>query len=96
MAEKPKEYRIETFIDMVECTNPSNLDAFIADLKSALNIIHLAKIAAKLNNEPIKIQNYLTWIDDGENKMTLEVSSEQLKDKMTDLLNKDLDETQQK
>ncbi len=62
-----KEYKINTVQDMIDCTNPDNLDYFISDLKALLQIAHELEIPV------IKKDGYL-WIDDNKKQIDVIVS----------------------
>lgn len=76
MSDKSKEYKIQTFSDMVNCTNPENLDGFINDLKMVLSMAHLVKGIAELKGakeDDVSVQEYFMWTDDGINEVNMDL-----------------------
>ena len=76
---KAKSFKIETFEDMLNCTNEDNLDMFLSDLKGAIQSYHMIRDTARLsvknyNSSKIKTSGY-TWIDDGKNEINIELRS---------------------
>ena len=83
---QPKQYQINTVQDMIDCTNESNLENFLTDLKycisSAHSIRNLAEVIGEVNGIPHEKRKVFadgfTWIDDGKHdgKITIDVKSE--------------------
>lgn len=65
-----KEHEIKTVQDMLSCINEENIDRFLTDLKNVL-------LSAKNISNALEVSNLLkdgyTWIDDGENNLTINV-----------------------
>lgn len=67
--EKPKKYNIETLQDIIDCTNESNLDDFLTDLKSFLKMAHsIRELNTSLSGEDAPFEGKMKWIDDGKNE----------------------------
>ena len=72
---KPKEHKIETFQDMVNCTTPENLDNFLKDLKGLIATQHMVRAACELGGVDYKEVETVSikWIDDGKHDITNEM-----------------------
>ena len=80
---KPKEYKIKTVQDIIDCTNKSNLDNFLTDFRKMLEMAHafreLSKSLAEIAGLPREMQEIeskgFVWIDDGkhDSKVTIGV-----------------------
>lgn len=73
---KAKEHQVNTVQDMIDCTNESNLDNFLTDLKGMLAAAHLFREIGEGNG--IKdglISKGFTWIDDGAHEITIYLES---------------------
>jgi len=77
----PKKYKIKTIQDMIDCTNESNLDSFLKDLKALLITAHTFRGMVKLigkkeglskEMQEIKSKGY-TWIDDGKHEIETKI-----------------------
>ena len=75
----PKQYKISTVQDMIDCTNEKNLDAFLKDLKSVIETAHavgdLANIVGEIeglskDESAIESDGFI-WIDDGKNDISI-------------------------
>jgi hypothetical protein len=72
-----KQYQIKTVQDMINCTNETNLENFLTDLKGLMQQAHMLRELAKLsggNDDSLKLEDKgFTWIDDNENKITISI-----------------------
>lgn len=76
---KAKEHQINTIQDIFECTDIDNVDMFLKDLKGILLSGYLIREVSK-DMEGIEIiSNGFTWIDDGEHKIDIELTSTTIK-----------------
>lgn len=66
---KLKEYKIETITDIIDSTNIDNIDSFLLDLKAVIVNAHFIK---SIDNK-VKISKNYTWIDDGVNKLVVDL-----------------------
>lgn len=74
-------YKINTIQDMIDCTNESNLDNFIIDLKGFLSTAHLIrKLGKKIKSSvhPPKTE-HIIWIDDNDHNLTIQLSEKKEK-----------------
>ena len=74
-----KECKINTVQDMIDCTNPENLDAFLADLKAVITSAHFIKSLVGSESENIESDGFI-WADDGENKINTELKTKIIKE----------------
>ena len=66
---EPNTHIIKTVQDMADCTNESNIDNFLIDLKNLLSAFH--KLRKETDNQmETKVTKFL-WIDDGKNEVTI-------------------------
>ena len=68
----PKEYNINTVKDMINCTNESNLDNMLKDLKGLITAAHLIK-SIYGNDFDLDCDSFI-WIDDNEHKIEIEIT----------------------
>ena len=66
-----KKYEIKTIQDIINCTDKDNVDNFLKDLKSFLEMSYMVKTIAELTGVKSKLSTQFTWIDDGKNEATL-------------------------
>jgi len=66
-----KEFKIETFTDMVNATNPDNVDLFLLDLKGILDSFHMLRGLHDLHGKTFVFQKHYDWKDDGNNEVTI-------------------------
>ena len=67
----PKEYNINTVKDMINCTNESNLDNMLKDLKGLIMAAHLIKSTSG-NDFNLECDGFV-WVDDNEHKINIEL-----------------------
>ena len=73
---KPKEYKIETFTDIVNATTPENIDAFLVDLKHALEVLaDLKQLAEPGEDITPYIKPFFVWVDDGKHHIDIELKT---------------------
>lgn len=72
---KDKTYKITRLQDMVNATNPKNIDNFLLDLKGFIQGMHMVLDAAELSGvrDDVDIVNTYTWTDDGEHKIDIKL-----------------------
>ena len=72
-----KKYEIKTVQDIINCTNESNLDNFLIDLKAFLTTAHAIKTIFELVGETKEQKEIgtdgFTWIDDGKHDATISI-----------------------
>lgn len=78
-----KQFQVNTVQDMIKCTNEDNLDDFLADLKTLIEMAHaLQRLydttaeAEGLPKELAEIESKgFIWIDDGKHDIKIELHS---------------------
>ncbi len=78
---KEKEHQIKTIRDIIDCTNESNLDDFLTDLKAFLTALHALRTLGKAISESAGLPKHMrkmenkgfTWIDDGKNEAKITI-----------------------
>lgn len=81
---EPKQYQIKTVQDMIDCTDESNIDAFITDLRELMRQAHIFKTltnsigkAQGVSKEKRRLKtDGFTWIDDGNNGAMVTISTD--------------------
>jgi hypothetical protein len=73
MKNDAKEYKINTVQDMIDATNPENLDSFLSDLKAVITSAHFIKSLVGSESEKIKSDGFI-WADDGQNKIDTKIN----------------------
>lgn len=68
-----KTYNIETVQDMIDCTNESNIDGFIKDLKNMLVSSHVIRDTLKSCGS--MVSDGFTWVDDGKNNLSIDIET---------------------
>ena len=69
---EPKQHKIETVQDMIDCTNPENINRFINDLRTTLLISHSMK---EFRGDDFKSEGFI-WVDDNKREVLTEVNQE--------------------
>jgi hypothetical protein len=84
---KANEYQIRTIQDIVDCTNETNLDNFLIDLKNMLSSAHtlrsLSELVSEIKNltkkeRQIEVKEF-TWIDDSKHEIKTTIRAKKLK-----------------
>jgi len=69
-----KNHKIETFTDIVNATNPENIDNFLIDLYGIMQqIFKMREIKERkgLSDDEFILPTFMDWMDDGEHNITV-------------------------